>query len=115
MERFTKKCYTNLTGYTIDEKDEMFAKIKLGELEDIEEELGIDLITLLKVLRKGCYAVIEDEYGNLQKPQFFEKTNINQYSIGVYTYIKYLREYGYKYVLYKDYGKTWALTKEELL
>ena len=28
---------------------------KLGQLEDIEEELGIDLVTLFKALRNGFY------------------------------------------------------------
>ena len=28
---------------------------KLGQLEDIEEELGIDLITLFKALKNGVY------------------------------------------------------------
>ena len=32
-------------------------KETIGELEDIEEELGIDLITLFKALKKGIWVI----------------------------------------------------------
>ena len=35
---------------------------KLGTIEDLEEELGIDLITLFKALKDGIY-VKDDNYG----------------------------------------------------
>lgn len=79
-----------------------FVVNKLGQLEDIEDKLGIDLITLFKALKNGVY------YRNAQK-------EIN--------YAKNIRlSFAYKtlvvdYRTYKnlcDYGKTWALTKGEL-
>lgn len=75
---------------------------KLGQLEDIEEELGIDLITLFKALR-----------------QFFAK-DLDCYCprpISLFQDVRnewYISWIGHYYKL-KDYGKTWALTKEELL
>ena len=77
---------------------------KLGQLEDIEEELGIDLITLFKALKNGCYVKpwteIKHSYeirtGSDNIHLFLLDENDNHYSL-------------------KDYGKTWALTKEELL
>ena len=82
---------------------------KLGQIEDIEEELGIDLITLLKALKNGIYANDGDTWNGDElsvsfehKCLFFEWDN----GEGIHH-----REDFY----FKDYGKTWALTKEELL
>ena len=82
---------------------------KLGQLEDIEEELGIDLITLVKA-SKGIVVYNES------------KTAIE---IDVIPTIDLLNKRfivwsgdimkPYKTLYFKDYGKTWALSKEELL
>lgn len=76
---------------------------KLGQLEDIEEELGIDLITLFKALKNGIW--LKDE-----KDQFIPYHCLlrDDFILVLYEDI-YKKEY-----LLKDYGKTWALTKEEL-
>lgn len=73
---------------------------KLHDLEDIEDELGIDLIILFKALNDGIY--------------YCDKT----YTVDEKLYITNGEIYNYardKWVYLKDYGKTWALTKEELL
>ena len=36
-------------------------ELKLGQLEDIEEELGIDLLTLFKALKEPVYVVVNDK------------------------------------------------------
>lgn len=72
---------------------------KLGRLEDLEEELGIDLLTLFNVLKNGMYAKLGNEIIYIHNPVL----NLDTKTIG----------YLYKYGL-KDYGETWALTKEEL-
>lgn len=85
-------------------QDEIAGIQKLGQLEDIEQELGIDLVTLFKALKNGCYikpwAEIKYSYeirtGSDNINLFLLDENDNDYSL-------------------KDYGKTWALTKEELL
>lgn len=77
---------------------------KLGQLEDIEEELEIDLVTLFKAL-KGIYIKPNNIYVGSPYLCFAENENRElefQFKI-VDTWYKV-----------KDYGKTWALTKEEL-
>ena len=89
---------------------------KLGQLEDIEEEIGIDLITLLKaqmqdtIYYKGYqfdYKIKECTviYGSWiyikGKPVYVLYLNYMDWSCGIQVYAS-------------DYGKTWALTKEEL-
>ena len=48
---------------------------KLGQLEDIEEELGIDLITLYKALKNGIYfyGQKEEEPQDVQLRMFHEE------------------------------------------
>ena len=90
------------------------AHIKLGQLEDIEEELGIDLILLLKIIKEGVF--VKTSCRN--KGTIFDLRN-------TYTPIDYdekgfyvdCDEYGVNIMelfYFKDYGKTWALTNEEL-
>lgn len=76
---------------------------KLGQLEDIEEELGIDLITLWKAINN----------------RIFIRTDCNYHFVG-FGYLEqdskgdwYWDTIDGNFYL-KDYGKTWALTKEEL-
>ena len=120
MSRFTKKSNSILKEIEyqlIDEKENLSAnegikKIqvlgtnKLGKLEDIEEELGIDLITLFKALKQMFV---------------FHKENVKIELIGIHFKSNELYLFGFVedtvhavYLSLKDYGKTWALTKEEL-
>lgn len=106
--RYTKK--TKLfNGYTRDFAisyviDKM--TYKLGQLEDIEDELGIDLITLFKILEAEecyfeedgqCFIVGVNKNGVILMPKKFP------YGECEHT------------VPFKELGKTWALTKEGLL
>lgn len=79
---------------------------KLGQLEDIEDELGVDLEIFLKALENGFYRYRPTAINNvicfIAKP----KVNMKQ---KCFTYGSYGKSY------FKDYGKTWALTKEELV
>ena len=80
---------------------------KLGKLEDIEEELGIDLITLYKALKDGIYVKINKEIDFIRYVSIFKKRKWHLYSSSTF--------WGkYDIGLIKNYGKTWALTKEEL-
>ncbi len=73
---------------------------KLGKLENIEEEIGIDLITLFKALKNGIYKKGRNNlkglilYSKMPMFSFYHKTIDAE--------------------LIEDYGKTWALSKEEL-
>ena len=75
---------------------------KLGQLEDIEEELGIDLITLFKALKNGVW--------------FKDKNSEVRYSFNITNYVgeKRIQIGDETFRRFQDYGKTWALTKEEL-
>ena len=105
----------NLNGYTtIGEPI-----TKLGQLEDIEEELGIDLITLFKALKEGFYGT---SYGTSKEEKHFvsyyelSDIDIKKYD-GKIAFIYYLGNMSYSdFIVYKleDYGNTWALTREEL-
>ena len=106
-----KVCYPqcnnqgNLTKVNyIEIKDKKLAEEKLCQLEDIEDELGIDLITLFKALKNGI--VIKDE------PLQNYPCSLNHNDIGWFLFVRTDGVLGSYYL--KDYGKTWALTKEEL-
>ena len=78
---------------------------KLGKLEDLEEELGVDLITLFKALRNGVF-VVGDDY--LIYEDYIKKID---YWPGSWTFITNEQDLE---VRLEDYGVTWALTSEEL-
>ena len=85
---------------------------KLGQLEDIEEELGIDLLTLFKALKNGCFAKETFDYmGKKQTQIIFTEFTQLYYANDLDDYLIHIRTRDY---YLKDYGKTWALTKEEL-
>lgn len=93
---------------------------ELKRLEDIEEELGIDLITLFKVLnskelyKKGVFTnfvtkpeekIVKREFKQIYLINFLDAKEIRIEIVGN----------SYREALYfENYGKTWALTKEEL-
>ncbi|MDD7547263.1 MAG: hypothetical protein PUK09_05875 [Bacilli bacterium] len=96
---------------------------KLGLLEDVEEEIGIYLITLFKALNKGFYIKYNDKIVHIH-PDKHITINFWYNTINVYIPPKffidckkgtdYLSEEIDEEYWFKDYGKTWALTKEEL-
>lgn len=77
---------------------------KLGELEDIEDELGIDLITLFKALKDGVRT-------ENRKDKTLLPCLVRLGDLGFALDFMYERESQY---FLSDYGKTWALTKGEL-
>lgn len=86
-------------------QDEIAGTQKLGQLEDIEDELGIDLIKLIECIRneKGIWK--KDFDGGLINTRCMLACYFGRWQI-------YDKENIYDL---KDYGKTWALTKDELL
>ena len=85
---------------------------KLGLLEDIEEELGIDLITLLKALTNVVYYkdIFDKIFCTINVRISCPKLIINGEILNEW-YITFDAKCVCKI---KDYGRTWALTKEEL-
>ena len=90
----------------IDVHKKQLIYLKLKSLEDIEEELGIDLITLFKALKQK---------------HVFHKENVKIEILGIHIKSNELYLYGFAedtthtiYLSLKEYGKTWVLTREEL-
>ena len=74
--------------------------------KDIEKELGIDLITLFKAVKNGFY----DNEENYYKPYDYlidlESSCLRE------NFEDYIKAKTFRF---EDYGKTWSLTREELL
>ena len=109
MNRLTKKDTLRDNGYAIKNlsyETTIAVNDKLGQLEDIEEELGIDLITYLRlvIVHKNnslnyIYDKKNNDYEKIKGWDFFDEMKLS---------------YGSENYYFKDYGKTWALSKEEL-
>ena len=86
---------------------------RLEEYIKIEEELGIDFITLFKALKNGFYHIDKNKHIYTTK-----HTKGNGGSMNFYTCLECIiaeDTFGDQYIFsLKDYGKVWALTKEEL-
>ena len=80
---------------------------KLGKLEDIEEELGIDLITLFKALIGIWVKSTNGDVYYVGSPYLCFSENEKRE-------LEFQFRVGDTWYKVKDYGKTWALTKEEL-
>ena len=94
-------------GYNTVNTDECACVIKLGQLEDIEEELGVDLVTLFKALKQGYI------YYPINCPNDCYKYKIECLYMKPRIHLYVADGVGGCYM--EDYGKTWALTKEELI
>ena len=102
-------------------EDMNIAMNKLSKLEDIEEELGIDLITLFKALKDR--QIIFKHIVGLENPKIYLKAHkISGLLSDGKNYGLWLYDNAYGddefYVYIKNYGKNWwlkeDLTKEEL-
>ena len=81
------------------------------EYRKIEEEIGVDFITLVKMLKDGVYindGGIVNEIGHIYKEQVksIEYRPVCGFTAGDDDEMKTL-------CAFKDRGKTWALSKEE--
>ena len=100
-------------------------EIELKKYKDIEDELGIDLITLFKALKQeilfvktdlGIKKTLKQENGSLG----FKCLEIENNELVFHCAILYPNDITHKewfsgiYLKLKDYGKAWALTKGEL-
>ena len=81
---------------------------ELSQLEDIEKEIGIDL-------NKVCLFAMNGGYYKGESPLALP-VHISKEDIDVNFAFRYFNCYDACLSLFfKDYGKTWALTKEELI
>ena len=85
---------------------------KLGELEDIEEELGIELTVLFSALKNGVYYFAYDG----QLIHDYVSLVDNYCCIGPVEklYFTFKTFYDNEPLLFADYGKTWSLYKQTL-
>ena len=115
--RLTKKDYFPL------ELDDELSKIynKLGHFEDLEEKLGINLDVFVHAMFKGIYFKKDNDikFVSCILPSTTQFLGI----LGFFDFDDpkiidkephYCFHKEYDYWLFEDYGKTWALTKEEL-
>jgi len=113
MTRLTKKTINGFVPtYERETKENYYNLVcKLGELEDIEDELGVDLVTLYKALTSGVW--VKNEEGQI-------------YHANVYLHNLILSPNSAKnnfcfvtpndvLLLFYRIGQDWALTKQELL
>ena len=99
------------------------AIIKLGKYEDIDEELGIEYPVLIKALKnKKIYVKVDENIKDLIGASIRNHNNeiieINDFSAR-YDYLLVgspmeAMTNAFGILKYKDYGKTWSLTKKEL-
>ena len=106
-----------LDGTLSEEEKEKIVFERYEKYQDIEKELGIDLEVLLKdvhspldfIKKFGVSSVWYFDKGKLKKV-FLRNIAYNQDRVDLWTSDGY-----YDNRKISDYGKTWALTKEELL
>lgn len=95
-----------------DYNNDLWNYVKVGE--DIEEELGIDSKIILQIIMTMKVWAIKD--GRIRR---FYVTDIVSYKKLLKGYITFGNTHNgwstEEEVKFEDYGKTWALTKEELL
>ena len=108
MNRLTKKNNIGyFPAYERETKENYYDLVyKLGVLEDIEEEISIDFITLSKILKQRFV---------------YDKDQVKVELLGLHIKSDELYLYGFVentmqavYLRLKDYGKTWTITKEKL-
>ena len=92
--------YPEMMGYEYEQAD-MDCINKLGKLEDLEEELGIDLLTLFKALKDGFEVGNDKMRVSVKGCKLVYREEDNDY---VFIYDYYL-------IKLKDYGKYWWLEK----
>lgn len=101
--------YADIVKDCVDRENIVLTKLK--HFEDIEDEINGDLEVLFKALKNGLYYKFRVEDKNISKMKFPMLRMIdNELCLISPKWIQAT----WMNVKVKDYGKTWALTKEEL-
>ena len=99
-------------------KDSIYNRLKL--LEDLEEDIGMSLLTLFRILKLGkviCkFIPIEDPKKVLLLSRKIKDLYYDgcYYMLGLYEDSDDGYIFNFDYVYIKDYGITWGITKKEL-
>lgn len=90
---------------------------KLQDLENIEEELGIDLITLFKASENGFYMINEGQIKFVKQGYQFNLRGRYIHLNSGYKELDFkLEDKPFSDILlFKDYGTTWSLDIKNLL
>ena len=105
---FYKSYFANCDSYDNEEQFNIIEK-DLDQLEEygkIEEEIGIDFITLSKILKQRFV------YDNNQVKIELLGLHIKSGELYLYGFVEDTMQA--VYLRLKDYGKTWTITKEKL-
>ena len=108
MNRLTKKNDIGyFPAYERETKENYYDLVhKLGVLEDLEEEIGIDFITLSKILKQRFV------YNNDQVKIELLGLHIKSEELCLYGFVEDTTHA--VYLSLKEYGKTWTINKEKL-
>ena len=108
MNRLTKKNDIGyFPAYERETKENYYDLVhKLGVLEDLEEEISIDFITLSKILKQRFV------YDNNQVKIELLGLHIKSGELYLYGFVEDTMQA--VYLRLKDCGKTWTMTKEKL-
>ena len=104
MNRFTKHDYEH----------DLFRDVyrKLQDLENVEEEIDIDLTVLFKALKNGVYYF--DEQGQLIHDYVWLVNDYVAEGVPDKLSFSFKTSHNRQVLLFEDYGKTWALYKQQL-
>ena len=104
MNRFTKH----------DDEHDLFRDVyrKLQDLENVEEELGIELNIIFKALKNGVYYF--DEQGQLIHDYVWLVNNYVTAGVPDKLSLSFKTVHSGQILLFEGYGKDWALYKQEL-
>lgn len=121
QERLTTKTDDKLYPYKYLDVDDCMQGTpinKLGQHEDIEERYGIDLITLVNALENGAWfrnPYYKNEINFIKDLEFSFDLKKKCFDIRMDHFVKF---YDYRtggaLFYFKDFGDTWALTREAL-
>ena len=114
MNRLTDKdcwkyedfCFNYRNIETMRSETDFAMYVKLKSLEDLEEKIGIDFITLSKILKQRFV------YDNDQVKIELLGLHIKSDELYLYGFVEDTMQA--VYLKLKDYGKTWTITKEKL-
>ena len=98
-------------------KDSIYNRLKL--LEDLEEDIGMSLLTLFKILKRGQIIYKTRSLYHHNKIILESRKIDGLYYDGSYYILKIHNNFeddneNYDVVYVKDYGITWGITKKEL-
>lgn len=107
MNRLTKSTKSIIEGTAtpIDVHKEQLIYLKLKSLEDIEKEIGIDLITLFKATHQGIWMKRNKDF------YFFDNLIVD---LEHKCLVQIVSNDEVETFPFDSYGEDWAITKEEL-